>query len=250
MPSEEYVSVASGALKLKGVNSSSKIHKHKKKRPKPPTTESTNLTNEGEAKGQTEENWLDQEPGDEATHRIKESDEGVRAGKTEAELRHEERRRRRLDERLKREGTKTHKERVEELNRYLSNLSEHHDMCVSFLSRPSYVLYLPGFLLMSLNDVGQESVRDSLHIQDEFSSQHVRRKLRAECCYRRRTFSLTSGIRLSAPRDSIDLQSRKGGKAILSHCMEIIWLLRLLVAVRFLFRRCRQETINPVLSSC
>ena len=33
-----------------------------------------------------------------------------------------------LDERLKREGTKTHKERVEELNRYLSNLSEHHDM--------------------------------------------------------------------------------------------------------------------------
>ena len=36
-----------------------------------------------------------------------------------------------LDERLKREGTKTHKERVEELNRYLSNLSEHHDMYVS-----------------------------------------------------------------------------------------------------------------------
>jgi len=33
-----------------------------------------------------------------------------------------------LDERLKREGIKTHKERVEELNRYLSNLSEHHDM--------------------------------------------------------------------------------------------------------------------------
>jgi len=35
-----------------------------------------------------------------------------------------------LDEKLKREGTKTHKERVEELNRYLSNLSEHHDMYV------------------------------------------------------------------------------------------------------------------------
>lgn len=33
-----------------------------------------------------------------------------------------------LDERLKREGVKTHKERVEELNRYLSSLSEHHDM--------------------------------------------------------------------------------------------------------------------------
>lgn len=33
-----------------------------------------------------------------------------------------------LEERLKREGVKTHKERVEELNRYLSSLSEHHDM--------------------------------------------------------------------------------------------------------------------------
>ena len=48
--------------------------------------------------------------------------------KTEAEKRHDEMRRKRLDERLRREGVKTHKERVEELNRYLSGLSEHHDM--------------------------------------------------------------------------------------------------------------------------
>ena len=33
-----------------------------------------------------------------------------------------------LSDRLAREGIKTHKERVEELNKYLSNLSEHHDM--------------------------------------------------------------------------------------------------------------------------
>jgi hypothetical protein len=33
-----------------------------------------------------------------------------------------------LQERLKRDGVKTHKERVEELNKYLSRLSEHHDM--------------------------------------------------------------------------------------------------------------------------
>jgi len=34
-----------------------------------------------------------------------------------------------LDERLRREGgAKTHKQRVEELNKYLSTLSEHHDM--------------------------------------------------------------------------------------------------------------------------
>ncbi|KAJ6145806.1 hypothetical protein N7470_009701 [Penicillium chermesinum] len=33
-----------------------------------------------------------------------------------------------LHERVKREGFKTHKQRVEELNKYLSRLSEHHDM--------------------------------------------------------------------------------------------------------------------------
>ncbi|KAI9746876.1 MAG: proline dehydrogenase, partial [Chaenotheca gracillima] len=47
--------------------------------------------------------------------------------KTESEKRYEEQKRRRLQDRLKREGLKTHKEKVEELNKYLSNLSEHHD---------------------------------------------------------------------------------------------------------------------------
>lgn len=41
-----------------------------------------------------------------------------------------------LLERVKREGVKTHKERVEELNKYLSNLSEHHDMFVPGVSSP------------------------------------------------------------------------------------------------------------------
>ena len=35
-----------------------------------------------------------------------------------------------LHERLQRDGIKSHKERVEELNTYLSRLSEHHDMYV------------------------------------------------------------------------------------------------------------------------
>jgi len=48
--------------------------------------------------------------------------------KTEAEKHYEEMRRKRLEERLKKEGVKTHKERVEEVNKYLSGLSEHHDM--------------------------------------------------------------------------------------------------------------------------
>lgn len=39
-----------------------------------------------------------------------------------------------LQERLKREGVKTHKERVKELNKYLSSLTEHHDMYVLVLS--------------------------------------------------------------------------------------------------------------------
>lgn len=48
--------------------------------------------------------------------------------KTESERRHDEQRRKRLEDRLKKEGVKTHKQRVEELNKYLSGLSEHHDM--------------------------------------------------------------------------------------------------------------------------
>ena len=37
-----------------------------------------------------------------------------------------------MQERLRRDGFKTHKERVEELNKYLSGLTEHHDMYVLF----------------------------------------------------------------------------------------------------------------------
>lgn len=50
------------------------------------------------------------------------------AGKTEAERRFEERRQKMLDKRMQKEGVKTHKERVEEYNKYLASLSEHHDM--------------------------------------------------------------------------------------------------------------------------
>lgn len=52
-----------------------------------------------------------------------------RGYKTPAQIRQEEMKRKRLEEKFEREGgVKTHKERVEELNRYLSGLSEHHDM--------------------------------------------------------------------------------------------------------------------------
>ncbi|KAI4269856.1 MAG: hypothetical protein LQ337_007042 [Flavoplaca oasis] len=136
MPSSDYTSAASGGLRLKGVNPSSKITKHKKKRPKPAEQSSDPTTSDPKSKSQDpNHDNLDKTPAEklkvEEIHNQDHRDEDVLprpAGKTEAELRHEERRRRRLEERLKREGTKTHKEKVEEFNHYLSNLSEHHDM--------------------------------------------------------------------------------------------------------------------------
>ena len=142
MPSEDYAPVSSGALRLKGVNPSSKIHKHKKKRLKSSAGAGASASHEDES-NKTEDQMSHQRESESSPQQAQtdlsnqgkptEEPEALRQGKTEAELRHEERRRRRLDERLKREGIKTHKERVEELNRYLSNLSEHHDMYVSLL---------------------------------------------------------------------------------------------------------------------
>ncbi|KAJ5481949.1 hypothetical protein N7475_000761 [Penicillium sp. IBT 31633x] len=123
MMGDEY-SVGGGKLKLKGSKvSGGRVEKKKKKSTK---------KKEGEASQPKAES-----PGVERPE--KEKDEGVRSeedkeyqgdapGKTEAEKRAEEVRRKRLHERLQREGVKTHKERVEELNKYLSRLSEHHDM--------------------------------------------------------------------------------------------------------------------------
>ena len=58
-----------------------------------------------------------------------------------------------LNDRLRREGVKTHKERVEDLNRYLSTLSEHHDMYVYVLAARG----LPEMLTM----LGPKSDRDN-----------------------------------------------------------------------------------------
>lgn len=59
-------------------------------------------------------------------------DEDPWAGKTEAERRFEKRKQEQLEKRLAKEGIKSHKERVEEYNKYLASLSEHHDMYVQF----------------------------------------------------------------------------------------------------------------------
>lgn len=120
MPSDEYRAVVSSAIKLKGTGSDSKIVKKKKKKPKSIPTSDAAESGENGQQGSTEgaENEASKEEAQALT-------------KTAAEIRHEERRQKMLDDKLRREGYKTHKERVENLNRYLSALSEHHDMYVS-----------------------------------------------------------------------------------------------------------------------
>jgi protein FAM32A len=138
MPSSDY-SASSGTLKFKGAGVSKT---KKKKRPKPAQPETSSLSaelekdtesalqNQETGKGSEAEGAVDTVAGDSKTLQKRSKEENPPRHKTEAELRFEEKRRKRLEERLEREGVKTHKEKVEELNRYLSGLSEHHDMYV------------------------------------------------------------------------------------------------------------------------
>jgi len=146
--SDPYIAIPStGKLKLKGVQDS-KVDKKKKKKKK----NKTKTGGEGDAeefqdksvmlrKLEEEDAQIMEEGNEEATLAggreakaragvaIEDDNERINERvKTEAEKRFDEQRRKRLEERLKREGVKTHKQRVEELNRYLSGLSEHHDM--------------------------------------------------------------------------------------------------------------------------
>jgi protein FAM32A len=129
MPSSDYTTAIGGGLKLKGAGVDKK---KKKKRPKPSSEDASASASKPDvakrdlsaAKSPSHTPGRSLSP-DTAEQSIKEA--GGRR-KTETEKRHDEMRRKRLEERLKREGVKTHKEKVEELNKYLSGLSEHHDM--------------------------------------------------------------------------------------------------------------------------
>ncbi|KAI9855071.1 MAG: hypothetical protein M1830_006492 [Pleopsidium flavum] len=140
MVKDDYLSSATGgSLRLKGAKDAG-ITKKKKKKPKPTSSPAERagsaerrLTVEGEPRKHQPENSQSEEAAATAKERavnplqevdVEEEESGPHVYKTESERRHEEMRRKRLDERLKREGVKTHKERVEELNRYLSNLSQ------------------------------------------------------------------------------------------------------------------------------
>lgn len=105
MPKDDYTSVAGGGLRLKGVTDS-KITKHKKKRPKHPETEKRSSSAKPDAEASesqepihTDDKALTRTSGasdGENDSRERSVDRSEQRGKTEAELRHEERRRRRV----------------------------------------------------------------------------------------------------------------------------------------------------------
>ncbi|KAI0119129.1 DUF1754-domain-containing protein [Daldinia grandis] len=134
MPADDYVSAAgAGALKLKG----GKIQKNKNKKNKKTKVPSLERSlTPGDSSASTSK---PKDVGDPRQRDSKDAgDDGDGGGdvveqKTEAERRYEEANRKKMlkmleDPKVASEFRKTHKERVEGLNTYLSKLSEHHDM--------------------------------------------------------------------------------------------------------------------------
>ncbi|KAF2220408.1 hypothetical protein BDZ85DRAFT_251752 [Elsinoe ampelina] len=117
MPSSDYTSAIGGGLKLKGAKDAG-IDKKKKKKKRPPPETDQSPQPAGDDDDADSRAVIKDRAGSGSRH----------TEKTETERKHEEVRRKRLEEKLRKEGAKTHKEKVEELNKYLSGLSEHHDM--------------------------------------------------------------------------------------------------------------------------
>jgi protein FAM32A len=133
MPSSDYTAATGGALKLKGAGVDKKKKKKKPKTTAESTKPSDDTTISVAKRPTTDDNARKSPSGTPGRSMSPETAErSIREGggrqKTEAERRHDEIRRKRLEEKFKKEGVKTHKEKVEELNKYLSGLSEHHDM--------------------------------------------------------------------------------------------------------------------------
>jgi protein FAM32A len=130
MPSSDYTSAVGGGLKLKGGSGVDKKKKKKSKSTETSKPASTSTSTDITERASPNEDDAADIPGRSLSPTTVERSfkEGGGRRQTEAERRHDEMRRKRLEERLKREGVKTHKEKVEELNKYLSGLSEHHDM--------------------------------------------------------------------------------------------------------------------------
>ncbi|KAI1214513.1 DUF1754-domain-containing protein [Annulohypoxylon truncatum] len=124
MPADDYAPVGGGgALKLKG----GKVQKNKKKNKTKANLEHSLAVEHSTTKEGKEAKEVDKKRQDDG------DDVDIIEHKTEAERRHEEANRKKMlkmleDPKVASEFRKTHKERVEGLNTYLSKLSEHHDM--------------------------------------------------------------------------------------------------------------------------
>ncbi|KID87644.1 hypothetical protein MAJ_03384, partial [Metarhizium majus ARSEF 297] len=128
MPSGDYTAVGGGALKLKGA----KVQKKKKKKDKS-DLERNLSAGEGALAKSDGAPAADEQPDHRDSKGDQSDDDGAVARKTESERKYDEVRKKRLQKMAESSSSrpellKTHKERVEELNTYLSKLSEHHDM--------------------------------------------------------------------------------------------------------------------------
>ncbi|GAB0134421.1 hypothetical protein EsDP_00002795 [Epichloe bromicola] len=131
MPSGDYTITGGGALKLKGATVQKK---RKKRKDKSDLEKNLSTGDDGVMVKKTKESpQAADKTGDQEEDGQVRADEVPEARKTESERRYEEVKKKRL-QKLAESSTsrpellKTHKERVEELNTYLSKLSEHHDM--------------------------------------------------------------------------------------------------------------------------
>lgn len=148
-PSSSYGYKPGGSLKFKGQSESETGKKHKKKK-----KSSTSTSSSSSFKEQIAREALRQEEREHGADKERSGSSGRKM--TDAELRFEEVQRRRVSvvscrrwmglcailimpssfmpfpsqrqEKIRKEASKTHKEKVSEFNRYLENLSEHHDI--------------------------------------------------------------------------------------------------------------------------
>ncbi|KAK6515667.1 hypothetical protein TWF506_007984 [Arthrobotrys conoides] len=121
MAKEDYAT-AGGPLRLKG---SGGVVKHRPKKKAKPSRQSKHGDIPQHDIEKSLENDNQEGPSTSTIHQEKTHQ---RKHKTEAERKFEEARKKKLDQLLLKDAAKSHKERVEEFNKYLSNLSEHHDM--------------------------------------------------------------------------------------------------------------------------
>jgi len=122
---DPYECVASGGLRLKG----GKVKKSKKKKKK---NKAKNILEEA-SKSSSKESKQDEEDGESdyeeaGSSSQKQEEEEIVIKKTAAELAFEKAQERRAAQRILEKASKTHKQRVEELNDYLGGLSEHYDI--------------------------------------------------------------------------------------------------------------------------